>query len=369
MSKAIFNTESFPYPTCEHPEGYEDCDYGESFKASVHLDYQEPEFVIDTNFVKKPFKQHLSDIENKKYNTNAPLALTSPFKLLSLEGANTLRRITELATSHQYVRKSYNRGALVLRGLTHVSDFVRDLTEDERVNSLVSTMAGELLTSHGMIMNRGHVNVGEIGTGRPVDQWHVDSGDYALVIMLSDTDGMVGGDFQIALRDPDTAKRLLKENNGQLKEGDEVLTIKYPGKGWALFMQGCLMLHHVTEVKSSPIETKRVSFVNTYMRRNIFAEDYTRYSIFRHGDPIATSFLDFSRQKAWRIKGMMDYILKSPTYKGEHDRDAIIEMLTKAQDELGRTISLLSDSVDDQVGYLDEKNVLDELDVLKENKE
>ena len=54
-------------------------------------------------------------------------------------------------------------------------------------------------------MNNPQINFGEVGSDKPVDKWHLDSVPFVMVLILSDLEGMVGGDLKVA-RLPDAQK-------------------------------------------------------------------------------------------------------------------------------------------------------------------
>lgn len=77
---------------------------------------------------------------------------------------------------------------------------------------------------------------------------HVDSVDYVLIVLLSDPEGMEGGELQVvANHEPEEALRLLEKFDGAPPK-EFVRSVKIPKAGWAVMMQGSKIAHHVTEV-------------------------------------------------------------------------------------------------------------------------
>jgi hypothetical protein len=348
--------KTFPFPP-SNPVGFEpEIEYIE-FDPEKHLSYEKPEYVVDLNFQKIPFDEYISNKD--KYG---PLAFTSPFKLMNEEGVTALRNLVDRYKEHPCLKQSHARIPLCMRGVGYVSPFVRDMNRSPVIDEIVSVMAREELCAHGMPMNYGHVNVGKIGDDRPVDSWHVDSVDYVIVVIISDMKDAVGGELQVALRNEQEAKRLLREKD-ELKEGDEMMTVAYPGAGYAIFMQGSHILHHVTNVKSA--SEPRMSFVNSYMRRNVFGVDGTRYSLFAEGDSKLVSGVDFARMKAWRVGNMMDYILTKVQHT--EDKESYLQILDHAIAELQETTQLLRGIKNNAPGYYDEKNKMERTQLHPEN--
>ena len=76
-----------------------------------------------------------------------------------------------------------------------------------------------------------------------------------------------------------------------------------------MLVQGTKILHSVTPVLSA--KEDRISFVNSYGRRDVFAEDRTRFSsMMAAGDPEEIYELEYARHKAWRVMGQMKHVVE-----------------------------------------------------------
>ena len=166
------------------------------------------------------------------------LAYTAPFSVLSAEGVAALRQV--ITDNEKFSTSVPDLVPKCLRGLGYRSKFVRDLNYSEEILTHLSQCAGEVLTPHGMSTNLAQINFGEVGGG-PVNQWHIDSVPYVMVILLSDATDMVGGELLVArLGDPREAIRKI-----QADEVDKSLIdkVNYPGAGYAILMQGSHIAH------------------------------------------------------------------------------------------------------------------------------
>lgn len=56
----------------------------------------------------------------------------------------------------------------------------------------MSNIVGQPLIPTLYLTSVGHINYGQIGATKKVDQWHFDSTAFVAVIILSDIDGMIG---------------------------------------------------------------------------------------------------------------------------------------------------------------------------------
>ena len=171
--------------------------------------------------------------------------------MLSDEGVKVLRQILDRNT--KYFRAS-DRQPTYMRGLAYTSKFIRALNEHPRVLELVSKYAGQPVVPHYLPMNYAHTNIGrlpkqnEVNT-RPVDQWHADSVPFVLIIILSDLTGMVGGELECVKRSNKDAGFALIEATKNNVPPEDLLQVSYQKQGYALFMQGTEIVHHVKPVQ------------------------------------------------------------------------------------------------------------------------
>ena len=83
------------------------------------------------------------------------------------------------------------------------------------------------------------VNFSTPGSLTPVDHWHNDSIAYAGVVVISDMDGMEGGDLELFRGSKELGKKLLKEEKLE-KAMVEKVSYENPGK---------MILTHGSEVE------------------------------------------------------------------------------------------------------------------------
>mmetsp|Transcript_73839 Transcript_73839/g.210638 ORF Transcript_73839/g.210638 Transcript_73839/m.210638 type:complete len:210 (-) Transcript_73839:363-992(-) len=120
---------------------------------------------------------------------------------------------------------------------------------------------------------------------------------------------MKGGLLRV-LQQPDSSGGHFQELLLKGVPQELVETVKYTGPGYAIFMQGSKILHAVTPVLEA--REPRYSLVNSYMTRDVFLRDPTKYHTFLSkgfDDRKDVVPLEYARHKAWRVKGQMKYIL------------------------------------------------------------
>jgi hypothetical protein len=328
-----------PFPIASPPE-FELVAEDVQFNAAIHLDIQEPKTVYLLNGYEKVEVTP----EPKEQDGLSQMAFTTPFKLLSDEGVAALRQVInrekELARSTERIPKC-------MRGLAYKSKFIQDLNRSEEVREMLSSMAGMPLVPHSFAMSYAHTNIGLIGDQKAVDQWHVDSVNFVMVILMSDMTGASGGELQLIKKPRAEAFKELYDTANNVPEED-LLTVQYPGPGWAIFMQGSEMVHHVTSVKNA--KEPRITVVNSYMPANAFVPDQTVLYTFRK-EP-TTAYFEFARHKAWRAQKQLDRLINSPVWVT--DRDLLAQELRKVCDELEHSADLIAGLMEDKLEFYKE---------------
>ncbi|KXS15578.1 hypothetical protein M427DRAFT_56658 [Gonapodya prolifera JEL478] len=347
------------------------------FDASKHLALSNPEYIVTLDFQKVPFSPTHASFDPA--NPHPRLAFTAPFRVLSDEGVAVARQIMDRqAKACPQIMQSDDRTPLCLRGLGYTSPFIRHLNEHTSLTSHLSRLASDPVCAHPMVLNYGQINVGAVGADKPVDAWHFDSVDYVLVVMLSDTREMQGGELQVLMKGKESAIGTLEDTGGMVKEED-LLTVKYPGPGWAIFMQGSSMLHHVTPVLTSP--HPRTSLINSYTSRCLTFRDRTSAKVFLDGDPSHVAPGEYARYKAWRARAWLEDVVGGVWGVGEGDfapkrggegrerqpgagagarassdeaKQLALQHMRRAIAELEHGVEVLEGTREDVVGYWDE---------------
>lgn len=317
---------------------------GIHFDPSKHLQIELPSYCKDMNFKDIEFPYN-----NEQSKINGNIAYTRPFRVLSDEGINFLR--TSISENESKLALSDARAPLYIRGLGFLSNFHREFIYHPEIINVINALSRDKLTPHSMTRNISHTNIGKPAYGKPVDKWHTDSADYALVIILSDLTDMEGGELRV-LQCPDASgseKGIFKTLQTNGVPEDLIETIKYTGPGYAILMQGSKILHTVNEVFKA--KEPRISLVNSYMTCRSFMPDMTRYSTFVDDDGIELLSLEYSRGKAWRIKGQMDYILNEA--KIGTKPELLSSILRNAADELIQAADLIEGKKNDHPKWLD----------------
>lgn len=301
------------------------------FNKNIHLDIHPPQYIIDLDFKEVNFPYTTNDITNFK-----GLAYTQPFKILSQKGIETLRIIISKNTN---ILKQNERNNSI-RGLGYISKFVRDFSYSPNLINLFSNISNKPIALHNCYMNISQINFGKIGVNKAVDEWHTDSVDYVMVLVLSDTTDMVGGDLQV-LQIADANGRTFDQLKKTNIPKHLIKNIKFPSPGYCIFMQGSLILHSVTSVVSA--NEPRISLINSFIDRNVFSKDNTKLSTFRDQskDPENIANLEFARHISWRVIGQLCYIFENMNYSRDNTKD-ISDIFNNAIYELNKSEKIIT---------------------------
>jgi len=150
--------------------------------------------------------------------------------------------------------------------------------------------------------------------------------------MGSDMTDMVGGDLQV-LQVANGSGHVFDDFKANGVPAHLIETVKYPGAGYCIVMQGSHILHKVTAVKEG--REQRISLVNSWGRRDVFAPDKTRFKTFLDIslDPPDVAHLEFARHKAWRCAGKMQHVIEdlpfgtTPAQLAEVMQEAALELI------------------------------------------
>jgi hypothetical protein len=314
------------------------------FDPKIHLQIEPPKVIRNLAFedVAYPYEQP---------NQEVGFAYTpQPFRILSEEGLRELRSIID---QHKPLHLKQNKRNNTVRGLGYLSTFIRDFTYSKEVIDILSDLAQEPIQPHDAVMNHAHTNVGAVGNGKAVDQWHIDSVDYVCIIIVSDTTNMKGGELQILQLADATGKTFDNlKLHGIPKELVE--SVNVPLAGHCLFVKGSKLLHSVSPVLEG-VEARH-SVVQPFTVRNVFAPDLTRLDPFRYqfGDPAYIADLEYARHKAWRVRGQMKFVIEQLPFGTP--TNVVADVLESAARELLHGSKLLRGEICDLPGFLVNEN-------------
>lgn len=332
----------YPFPACD---GY-DVTSEPKFDPKIHLANANPKNVAimqDEKYVKVPFGYKCKPNKN-----GSEFMYSEAFQLFSEEGTKVAH---EILTNLKRSAKSNGRSTCV-RGIFYMSPWFRDLTSSDAFSDHMSAICGEKVHTH-MYLQNTQMNVGKVGLKGPVDQWHFDSVQYVCVSILSDIEGMIGGDLELVKHPKEKAINLIL--NGDY-EPEDLVKVSYEKTGCAILCQGSRIIHHVTGVEKA--KEDRMSLIISCTPANVYHPESTVLNSMQKLDmnyAKGVPEFEFFRQKSWQ----MSHILKDYT---ENEKFALSDAgayyakkLRAVAAEITRTADLLDGTIEDKIGFFAEK--------------
>jgi len=220
----------------------------------------------------------------------SPVAITSPFRLLSDEGVAALQSIC--AELEQYTTADA-RTAKQVRGSIYRSEFMRGMYQDESVLAFLRGLAQAPLEPHPVSHHAIHINYAPDELARNVDQWHRDVISFDYVLMVCDPRPMRGGRFEYFLGPVEEGAALLASGEG-LPPG-RVASPDFPGPGWAVLQQGHRVLHRAARLEE---RYPRITIVGSYWTVLPDRDDPTDLETILEVDGPEIAFVEWSRFQA-----------------------------------------------------------------------
>lgn len=241
------------------------------FDADKHLSIEQP-----------AWRKTLADFGYDNSEGITKIGATAPFQLFTEEAVYLLRNdlLSEpVQKNHVF---SWDRAPYIVRGFApDVSKFVYDAWTHPRVLEALSNAAGidlvpcfnyEIASTNIQLGSKGRLGVRDLSAEpsmplpssekveksmydeKPIDDWHFDCTPIVAVLMLSCTDGMIGGETAV-----------------QSKDGTRHV-VPGPGMGKVVIMQGSKLYHAALRAKNC---NERIAMVTGLRPRDPTARDTT----------------------------------------------------------------------------------------------
>jgi len=303
------------------PPGYEWFENEPTFDPSLHLDPQPPEDVV-----------MLADLgyeEDDIAPTASPVAFSSPFKVLSDEGAAILLDVARRL--RPYGARARERIENMVRGGCHRSRWLRDLCLAPEVTELLSSIYRTEVAPHSMPVHLGHLNYEPTRVGEAVDKWHHDTLPLDYVMPVTDPRTLPGGRFEVFLGTKTEAAELAA--SGERPPADRVMAPDFGGPGWAVAIHGNMVVHRGGPLTEA---AERITMVNGYVALDRSRDDQSRSQDLVGVDDPAVLPTEWVRHAAWRGVGRLEDLLATVPYG--IDQATAAGLLEHAVADIQRTI-------------------------------
>lgn len=314
-----------PFPTTQ-PPGFTWLDDEPEFDASRHLALTEPDEIIT-----------LADLgyDDAEIETKAtPVAVSSPFRVLSDEGAEimlaTARRLREFA------RPAGDRVERVVRGGCYRSAWFRDLCLAPEVTEAMHAIYGVDVAPHAMPLHLGHLNFEPEHVATPVDKWHHDTLPLDYVMIVNDPATFAGGRFEWFHGTKHEAADLA--SRGETPQRDRVVVPDFPGPGYAIALHGNMVIH-----RGAPLDApgERITMVNGYVATNVHTDEQSRTRDLLLVDDHDVLLAEWARHVAWRSAGRLQAVVDTVPFGT--DLEAVKALLEDAVHDVNQAIADMHD--------------------------
>ena len=307
------------------PEGYTWFEDELAFDPKRHLDLQQPSEILYLS----DFGYTQEEIDKKA----SSVAASSPFKVLSEEGAAVLLQVARNLRRHAI---SCERIDNMVRGGCYRSRFLRDLCIDPSLTDLMCSIYQTDVAPHTMPVHLGHMNFAPDDLSRAVDKWHHDTLPLDFVMLVTDPATLDGGQFEYFLGTKDEMAELAKQ--GKTPPPDRVRAPQFNGPGYAIALHGDMVVHRGAAL-NKPGE--RVTMVNGYVAMDTSGDDQHRHKDLRLVDDPEALYVEWAKHSAWRARERLDTLLNELTFTS--DRKKVAAQLEEAVKDVAAAVVDMSD--------------------------
>lgn len=312
-----------PFPSTQ-PPGYVWLDGEPDFDPAVHLRLEAPDSVT-----------MLADFgytDEEIAPTATAIAVSSPFRVLSDEGAAVLLETARRLRAH--AKRAGNRIENTVRGGCYRSRFLRDLCTSPEVTEMMASIYGTGVAPHTMPAHLGHLNYEPTNVHDAVDKWHHDTIPLDFVMMVTDPVTLPGGQFEYFVGTKAEAAELAAR--GERPAADRVVAPHFPGPGYAIALHGDMVVH-----RGAPLteQAERITMVNAYVATDRTRADQSRSRDLIGVDDESYLYREWTGHVAWRAQGRLAALVESTEFGLTRDdavaalEDAIADV-TRAIDDM-----------------------------------
>lgn len=271
----------------------------------------------------------------------SPVAVTSPFRLLSQEGVNALY---EIVTRLKSVKSTIegNRTPSHLAGGVYRSKFLRDLCACPVILGHLSKISGTKLAPHSMPSQQVYINYAPEDITKAVDAWHFDGIGFDYVVMLTDPVGVKGGRFEYFHGTKFEVAKMFDLEINKVRKGiteelnpTRVSGVQFPEAGYAIFQQGNMVIHRAAKLLE-PAE--RITMVPGLVAEEISLPDPTAiHDMPYYGEPGIKA--ELARHSAWLAQGKLKNLIKTQSLNS--DDEEIMDNLKQAIEDVAAVLAQL----------------------------
>ena len=314
-----------PFPSVL-PDGYEWFDGEPVFDPERDLRLEQPEQI--TTLADLGYTS--GEIEDKA----TTIAATSPFRVLSDEGAETMLAVGRRL--RQFCRPAGERIERVVRGGCYRSRWLRDLCLSPEVTQHFAEIYGTSVAPHPMVGHLGHLNYEPSRIETAVDKWHHDTIPLDYVMMVTDPAAARGGRFEYFLGTK--AEAAAMRTRGETPPADRVVAPQFPGPGSVIGLHGDMVVH-----RGGPLTdlAERITMVNAFVATDTTLDAQSRNRDLIGVDDPEALYTEWAKAVAWRSASRLDRLIARPGFSP--DIAAVADELEWAVEDVRTAIAEMRD--------------------------
>jgi len=258
-----------------------------------------------------------------------PVAASSPFRILSDEGAAVMLDVGRRLRQH--VKPAGERIEQMVRGGCYRSQWLRDLCISQEVSDHLESIYGIEIAPHPMPLHLGHLNYEPTRIETAIDKWHHDTLPLDFVMMVTDPGKVSGGRFEYFLGTKQQAAELASE--GKTPPPEQTVAPEFVGPGYGIALHGDMVVH-----RAGPLHDlgERISMVNGYVALDTSRDEQSRSADLIVVDDKEVLWTEWAKMAAWRSHGRLGALIEQLEFTS--DRDAVIAELESAIGDATRAI-------------------------------
>ncbi|MFT6290016.1 MAG: hypothetical protein ACJAR2_000601 [Ilumatobacter sp.] len=301
-----------PFPSTQ-PDGYEWLGDEPVFDPERHLALEMPSEILT-----------LADLgysPEEIEGTATSIAATSPFQVLSKEGAEvmlvTARRLRE------FCKPAGDRIERVVRGGCYRSRWLADLCTCPQLTQHFANIYGTSIAPHPMVLHLGHMNYEPSRIEVAVDKWHHDTIPLDFVMMVTDPNTIPGGRFEYFTGTK--AEAAVMRERGEVPPPERIVAPEFPGPGSVIALHGDMVVHRGGPLR---VLAERITMVNAYVATDPTLRPQSRNADLIGVDDPEALYTEWAKTVAWRSRSRLDKIVNAVGFN--RDIEAVVAQLDDA---------------------------------------
>ena len=284
---------ALPFPTTT-PPGYEWLEDEPIFDADRHLQLEAPTEIL----LLRDLGYDAAEIATKA----TPVAASSPFRVLSEEGAAILLETTRRLEA--FCAPAGDRIERMVRGGCYRSRWLRDLCLSADVTAHLASIYGIDIAPHPMPLHLGHLNFAPSRIDTAIDKWHHDTLPLDYVLAVTDPALVAGGRFEYFLGTKHEAAEFAAA--GTTPPAARIVAPDFGGAGYAIALHGDMVVHRAGPL-TEPCE--RISMVNGYVATDTSRDEQSRSADLKAVDDPVALYTEWAKFAAWRSRERLDALI------------------------------------------------------------